>query len=193
MPVNNPVDLSQYNFSQSVTPGKRKKKVQQPWRKWSWDGKDLLIWPVDEEYGQPHHIEMTGKEFYLLAQGRVYVDPNGHIEILVWEDRGTPEMQDDAVNAVDQYIYEHFGKIADDVEWQSEGGYYQTIDPAVGPDEEKLMSTYFGYPVKPKPQSVDEASNLDAEFAQMAQDEFKKSAFDPDLLWIEIDPHSVIN
>lgn len=143
---NQKFDFSNYDFSNA---GKIKKKVLQPLWKWSYDGKELMIWPVDEEYGQPHHIEMTGMQFYLLAQGRVYRDNQGDYEILVWEDRGTEEMQEDAVEAVDDWLWAHVGKEATYIDYQSEGGIYQTLDPE-NPDLNKMMTAYFGYPVKVK-------------------------------------------
>lgn len=139
---------SDFNFDSA---GANFTGTTQPKWKWSFDGQKLNIWPVEQVHGQPHHIEITGMDFYKLAQGRVYVDPDGHTEILVWEDRGTIQMQDDAINAVDAWLLKKIGKIADEVSFQSEGGYYRTIDPEAGPDMDRLMSTYFGYPVKVKP------------------------------------------
>lgn len=139
-------DFSDYDFSNA---GQQVKKVQQPKWKWSYDGKNLLIWPVDEKYGQPHHIEMTGLNFYQLAQGRVYVDPDGTMEITVWEDRGTEEMQDDAIDAVDEWLEQNVGKPAEYYSFHSEGGVYPNLDPT-NPDMDKMMTAYFGYPVKVK-------------------------------------------
>lgn len=141
----NPFDFGNFNFDSA---GVDFAGTTQPVWKWSYDGKELTIWPVDPVHGQPHHIEITGMDFWKLAQGRVYVDPDGTMEILVWADRASDEMQDDAVIAVDEWLLKNVGKIADEVSFQSEGGYYRTIDPQKGPDLEKLLTTYFGYPVK---------------------------------------------
>lgn len=141
----NPFDFGNYNFD---TAGVEFAGTTQPKWKWSYNGTDLTIWPVDPVHGQPHHIEITGMEFWKLAQGRVYVDPDGTVEITVWADRASDEMQDDAVLAVDEWLLKNVGKIADEVSFLTEGGYYRTIDPNKGPDLEKLLTTYFGYPVK---------------------------------------------
>lgn len=168
VPDDDKFDWQNYDFSNA---GQSAKKVQQPKWKWSFDGKKLMMWPVDEKFGQPHHIEMTGMNFYKLAQGRVYVDDNGTMEILVWEDRGTPQMQDDAIDAVDDWLEQHTGKSADYYSYQSEGGVYQGLDPA-NPDYDKMMTAYFGYPVKVKQDgSIDHgATELDDEFENMAKD-----------------------
>lgn len=104
---------------------------QEPWWKWSYDGKKLDIWRVNPKTGRPHHIERTGPRFYLFAQGRVYVDWNkgdmlgsqhkDFIEIVVWEDRGTQQLQDAAVQAVEQFIWTEFDRTADEVSYQDEG------------------------------------------------------------------------
>lgn len=155
-------DWKNYDFSGA---GQSVKKVQQPKWKWSFDGTHLQIWPVDEKFGQPHHIEITGLGFYKLAQGRVYVDPNGTMEILVWEDRGTPEMQEAAIDAVDEWLYQQTGQEADYISYQSEGGVYPNLDPD-NPDHDAMMSAYFGYPVKVKQDGsvVDAHSQLDDEY-----------------------------
>jgi hypothetical protein len=64
-------DLGGLDFKNVQQP-KNKPKVEQPVWKWSYDGTHLLIWKVDPEYGQPHHIEVTGINFWKYAQGRVY-------------------------------------------------------------------------------------------------------------------------
>jgi hypothetical protein len=162
-------DLGGLDFKNVQQP-KNKPKVEQPVWKWSYDGTHLLIWKVDPEYGQPHHIEVTGINFWKYAQGRVYETfDDKEWEILVWEDRGTEEMQDDAVDAVDRWLFEHTGKTAEYVDFQSEGGYYQTIGDE-GPDQEKLLTTYFGYPVKPKNQNqVDPEQELNEGFQTAVQ------------------------
>lgn len=139
-------DPMDYDFSNA---GTQVKQVEQPIYKWSFDGEQLTIWPVDTKQGRPHHIEVTGNEFYKLAQGRVYKDKDGNLEILVWEDRGTPEMQDDAINSVDYYLKKKLGKGAAYYSMQSEGGVYQKQDPN-NPNMDEILTAYFGYPVKTK-------------------------------------------
>lgn len=120
----------------------------QPRWKWSYDPiKGLNMWGVDPKQGRPHHIEMTGWEFYKLAQGRVYIDGDGFVEILVWSDRGTYTEQDQAVEAVQIWLKEHLGRHADKVAFQSEGGVYQNLDPH-NIDYDAMMSAYMGQPVK---------------------------------------------
>jgi hypothetical protein len=128
-----------------IQPNNKKKKApSQPKWKWSWDPTDgLLIWSVDSKYGQPHHIEVTGPQFYQMAQGRIYVDWDGHTEILVWSDRASEEWQDMAVEDVDNWLIAHTGKPADEVYYQSEGGFYQSINPKQTPAQDKMIQTYF--------------------------------------------------
>jgi hypothetical protein len=133
-------------LGQIPQPAKNKKVTQpsQPKWKWSWEPtQGLLIWSVDPKYGQPHHIEVTGPNFYGLAQGRVYVDLDGHTEILVWADRGSEEWQDMAVEDVDNWLEANTGAPADDVYFQSEGGFYQKIKPGQTPARDKMIQTYF--------------------------------------------------
>ena len=126
-------------------------KIEQPIYKWSYDGHQLLIWPVNEYTGRPHHIEVTGLEFYRLAQGRVYRDKEGNLEILVWEDRGTPEMQDEAIEAVENYLKKKLGEEAAYYSFQTEGDVYQKQDPN-NPNWDEIVSAYFQHPVKTKRQ-----------------------------------------
>lgn len=142
-------EWNDYDFGSA---GQQAKKVEQPILKWSYDGKSLTIWPVDEVQGRPHHIEVTGLQFYNLAQGRVYEDKsNGELEILIWEDRGTTQMQDEAIEAVDNYLKKKLGRGATYYGFQSEGGVYQKQDPN-NPNMDEIMTAYFGYPVKTKQQ-----------------------------------------
>ena len=120
------------------------KAPTQPTWKWSWDPEGgLVIWPVDEKYGQPHHIEVTGPNFYNLAQGRVYEDGEGGYEILVWEDRASDEWQEEAADEVNEWLLANTGQEASGTYWQSEGGYYQTIQ-GQKPDLDKMIETYYG-------------------------------------------------
>jgi len=140
-------DWGNYDFGSA---GTQWTSPKQPRWKWSYSPTDgLHMWTVDPVSGRPHHIEVTGMQFYKLAQGRVYEYSKGNFECLVWEDRGTPELQDEAVQAVDDWLLQEVGKIADKVTFQTEGGVYQTLDPD-NPDEDAMMSAYFGYPVKTK-------------------------------------------
>lgn len=125
----------------------------QPIYKWSYDGQQLMIWPVNDTTGRPHHIEMTGLEFYKLAQGRVYQDSEGNLEILVWEDRGTPEMQDEAIEAVDNYLKHKLGKPAEYWSFQGEGGIYQNQQPG-NENWDDILTSYFQTPVKTKRQPL---------------------------------------
>jgi tRNA nucleotidyltransferase (CCA-adding enzyme) len=75
--------------------------------KWSFDGQHLDVWPTKDIWAQDH-FERTGDNFRNLAQGRIYID-NGKLEIMVWENRGTEALQDQAVVAVQQWIYAHYG------------------------------------------------------------------------------------
>jgi hypothetical protein len=126
-----------------IQPEKTESVSAQPRWKWSWNPQEgLLIWSVDQKYGQPHHIEITGPDFYKQAQGRVYVDPDNFTEILVWADRGPDEWQDEAVNDVEDFLAKNLGKYADTINWQSEGGYYQTLEDA-DPDRDRMIATYF--------------------------------------------------
>ena len=125
------------------------KAPAQPIFKWSYDGHNLQIWPVDAVQGRPHHIEVTGLDFYKLAQGRVYRDGEGNLEILVWEDRGTPEMQDEAIESVEAYLKHKLGESASYYAFQSEGGIYQNQQPGKE-DWDSMLTAYFGYPVKTK-------------------------------------------
>ena len=127
--------------------GQQAKKPSQPLYKWSYDGHQLTIWPVDEYAGRPHHIEVTGLDFYKLAQGRVYDDAEGNLEILVWEDRGTPEMQDEAIEAVDSYLKNKLGKGAEYYSFQGEGGVYQNQQPGKE-NWDDILTSYFQTPVK---------------------------------------------
>lgn len=140
-------DWGAYNFNNA---GQTWTGTTQPKWKWSFSpDTGLQIWDADPVTGRPHHIEMTGNKFYLLAQGRVYVDPDGHFEILVWEDRGTEEEQEQAVEAVDAWLLKNTGKYADSVSYQDEGGVYQQQDPN-NPDMDAIMTAYMGFPVKTK-------------------------------------------
>lgn len=145
---------------------KPKKPAQpsQPKWKWSWDPQGgLLIWEVDDKYGQPHHIEVTGPDFYKLAQGRVYEiydyqpyaeNPKywqiagSEWEILVWEDRASLEWQEAAVEDVQAWLLKNTGKEAVEAYWQGEGGYYQTIQDGTEPDLDKMIEAYFGVGMK---------------------------------------------
>jgi len=129
------------------------KQVAQPLYKWSYDGHQLTIWPVNERSGRPHHIEITGLDFYKLAQGRVYRDDEGNLEILVWEDRGDEVMQDEAIEAVENYLKNKLGETASYYSFQSEGGIYQKQDPE-NPNWDDMLTAYFGYPVKTKKPSL---------------------------------------
>lgn len=140
-------DPEKYNWQDITVP----KKVEQPLYKWSYDGQQLLIWPVNEYTGRPHHIEITGLQFYKLAQGRVYRDKDGNLEILVWEDRGTPEMQDEAIEAVENYLKNKLGEEAAYYSFQTEGDVYGHQDPE-NPNWDEIMSAYFQTPVKTKKQ-----------------------------------------
>lgn len=137
-------DFGNYDFQSA---GANFTGTTQPKWKFSYDSiSGLNIWPVDPVQGRPHHIEVTGMDFYKLAQGRVYVDPDGFVEILMWKDRGTAQSRNDCIDAVDAWLEHTVGKIADKVTLQSEGGYTFDQDG----DTDKMMSTYFGYPVKVK-------------------------------------------
>lgn len=137
----------------SVGQPAQKKAPTQPLYKWSYDGHQLLIWPVNEYTGRPHHIEITGLEFYKLAQGRVYRDGDGNLEILVWEDRGTPEMQDEAIEAVENYLKKKLGEEAAYYSFQGEGDVYRKQDPD-NPNWDEIMTSYFQHPVKTKRQPL---------------------------------------
>lgn len=143
-PVVNTPDASQQPGNAALP-----KKVEQPLYKWSYDGHELTIWPVNEDTGRPHHIEITGLEFYKLAQGRVYKDADGNLEILVWEDRGNEIMQDEAIEAVEAYLQKKLGRGADYYSFQSEGGVYQKQDPN-NLNWDEMLTAYMGYPIKTK-------------------------------------------
>lgn len=117
------------------------KMPAQPKWKWSWEPTNgLFIWAVDPKYGQPHHIEMTGPNFWQLAQGRVYTNGE-YTEITVWEDRGPENWQDAAVEDVEQWLAEKDIEV-DDVLWLSEGGYYRNMGDK--PSKKDMIATYFG-------------------------------------------------
>ena len=160
----------------------QEKVPNQPKWKWSWEPQGgLLIWEVDPKYGQPHHIEVTGPNFYNLAQGRVYVDPDGTMEILVWEDRGTEEWQDAAVDDVEDWLWRMTGRGPDGVYYQSEGGYYGTIQPGQTPNKNRMIEAYFNVDFKKLPlkerieltRAYDRIMNSDttAEVQNLAADE----------------------
>jgi hypothetical protein len=129
--------------TQAPAPAPTPAAPAQPIWKWSWDPTGgLLIWEVDPIYGQPHHIEVTGPNFYNLAQGRVYETDTGGYEILVWEDRASEEWQDQAVDDVNEWLLANANKEAEDAFWQGEGGYYPTIGTGT-PDTDKMIEAYF--------------------------------------------------
>lgn len=136
----NPEDVS---ADMQVVPEEPKKATQPRW-KWSWDPEGgLLLWSVEPKQGRPHHIEVTGPNFWQLAQGRIYVNPDGTVEILVWEDRGPEDWQDQAVEDVQSWLRGKLG-LEGDVYYQGEGGYYQTINLTKGPDRQRMTEAYFG-------------------------------------------------
>jgi len=148
-PVMSTPDASQQPGNAAVP-----QKVEQPLYKWSYDGKQLTIWPVNEKTGRPHHIEITGLDFYKLAQGRVYRDGDGNLEILVWEDRGTEEMQDEAIEAVENYLQHKLGETADYYSFQSEGGVYKNQADPENPNWDEMLTAYMGYPIQTKKPSL---------------------------------------
>jgi len=137
-PPKAPVDETQATPNISPEPS----AIQPKW-KWSYDGRELKVWPVDPIYGQPHHIEITGPHFYRFAQGRIYENTNGTYDVTVWEDRGSNNMQDEAITAVDHWLFDHTGNIANDIHFLSEGGVYDEIDKE-NPDWDSIMQAYFG-------------------------------------------------
>ena len=133
----------------------------QPRWKWSYDGSRLLVWPVDPEWGRPHHIEVTGGYFYKLAQGRIYVDDGlgkdygsqfpDYVEILVWEDRGTKEIQQQAIQLVEQWIQKEMGRPADLVSYQNEGIQWMNLERS--PTTQEMKQHYYGIPQQKDPDS----------------------------------------
>src|SRR5581483_9424462 len=125
--------------------------VQPKW-KWSFDGDNLLIWECDPATGRPHHIELTGKYFYTYAQGRIYVEKDlgsyfssphdDYIEILVWEDRGTRELQDEAVVEIQMWLKKNLGRDADQVSYQTEG--IDWLGLGKTPNSDQLLQHYYG-------------------------------------------------
>lgn len=168
-------DPEKYDWSSA---GAQPEQPAQPLYKWSYDGHQLTIWPVDAIQGRPHHIEVTGLDFYKLAQGRVYRDNEGNLEILVWEDRGTEQMQDEAIEAVDAYLKKKLGKGAEYYSFQSEGGVYRNQEPG-NENWDEMLTAYFGYPVKTnKPSLLDKIKGQEP--SNPFLDQFRnKPAWDP--------------
>lgn len=132
------------------------KGVTQPKWKWSHDGTNLLIWRVDPVYGQPHHIEVTGPNFFRLAQGRVYVDKDGYTEIMVWADRGTTEHQEIAVDDVAQWLLDHTGRGHDVVTYEHEGFNWMSLGEGQMPTDDQIREHYYYLPPNQSPGSPEE-------------------------------------
>lgn len=136
--------------------------VTQPRWKWSHDGKDLLIWPVDPRNGRPHHIEVTGSGFWKLNQGRVYVDKDGSIEILVWADRGWKEGQDVAVEDVEKWLNAKEMK-SDIVTYEHEPMNWMTLrDLGRDPTTDEILNYYYQVPQDTGKKPVIDLSENDA-------------------------------
>lgn len=121
-------------------PGGQQKSWMQPDFKWSYDGTDLLMWKVDE-WGQPHHIQVTGPKFYTLGQGRIYTNAKGEIDLFVWEDRGTPELRQQAIWAVEDWILDHYGQPADTITYEGEG--IQWMGLGRDPNQDEIAKYYY--------------------------------------------------
>jgi len=102
-------DVSQYEFSAGPVD---MTKLEQflPDYKWSWNGQHLDVWPTKSVWAEDH-FERTGENFLNLAQGRIYKNEDG-IEIMVWENRGTEVLQDQGVQACEEWIHQHYGEQA---------------------------------------------------------------------------------
>jgi len=159
-------------------------EVTQPRYKWSYGhtehtnpgpnvpGTKLLMWRVDPKHGRPHHIEVTGNNFYKYAQGRIYIDEKDYIEILVWSDRGDPDLQDQAVEAVEDWIKNNLNRESDIVTWQSEGINWGNLgrDPSL----EEINKHYFYDPDDDVPYAMntqDPVKQMDSPDTQEAYDE----------------------
>lgn len=110
------------------------KKLQPRW-KWSYNGNTdkLLVWPTDK-WGDPHHIEVTGTNYYHYCQGRIYVYGEGpresigddeEVEIMLWKERGPEAWQAPAIEKVKEWVEENFHQQVDKVIKRSEYAYYQ--------------------------------------------------------------------
>ena len=85
--------------------------------KWSWDGEKLDVWPTKSWQAQDH-MQRTGPDFWKFAQGRIYEDADGYLELFVWADRGDEKLRDQAVEKVEEWIQEHYGRESDIVTYE---------------------------------------------------------------------------
>ena len=133
-------------------------KLQPRW-KWSYNGNNdnLHVWPTDE-YGDPHHSEMTGQEYYKFCQGRIYVygdgdretiTPGEDVEIFVWSNRGPKQWQPAAVAKVKEWLKTNFdadvSKVIyrDDYDWWNQhGNFVDYFNDLKNSDEDYLADQY---------------------------------------------------
>lgn len=87
--------------------------------KWSWNGEHLDVWPT-KDWEAETHFQRTGPGFYDLAQGRIYKDSRGKIEIHVWSDRGTEFLREQAVEEVEAWLVRNLGQESDIVTYESD-------------------------------------------------------------------------
>lgn len=87
--------------------------------KWSWNGYELDVWPT-KDFAAEDHFERTGPMFREFAQGRIYIDPDGYLDLFVWENRGTEKEREKAVQAVEGWMLTNLGRQSDVVTYEGE-------------------------------------------------------------------------
>jgi hypothetical protein len=120
-PVDNASEMQKYydTMAQDRKDSIAELEKHLPDYKWSWDGQHLDVWPT-KSFGAEDHFERTGEDFRNLAQGRIYLDDDGFIEIHVWDDRGIPNLREQGIEEVDQWCLTNLGESSDIVTYEKE-------------------------------------------------------------------------
>jgi tRNA nucleotidyltransferase (CCA-adding enzyme) len=113
------LDQLEYDKEQQDKPEYKNFIAMLPDYKWSWNGYDLDVWPT-KSWSAEDHFERTGPMFRELAQGRIYIDSDGYLELFVWGNRGTKKMRDKAVEAVEEWMVHNLGRHSDVVTYEGE-------------------------------------------------------------------------
>lgn len=106
-------------FNHTTSEAWQKLIAELPHYKWSWNGYELDVWPT-RDWNAEDHFERTGILFREFAQGRIYIDPDGYLELFVWENRGTEKEREKAVEAVEEWMLHNLGRMSDIVTYEGE-------------------------------------------------------------------------
>jgi hypothetical protein len=116
--------------------------------RYSFDGGELHVWPVDRKTKTPSHFMQFGTEGYKEhSQGRIYVSTDGKIHVLVWS-----ELHPEVGWELNEWCRKNLGGDIDNFEYIAPIG-VSRLDQKNVPSPSALMTQLRGEPIEPLTQS----------------------------------------